>query len=523
MNKLPSGWETVRIGSISVECEQVIPTENREFVYIDISSVDRDVKAITKPQILIGRDAPSRARKVVKTGDVILSLTRPSLNAVAIVGEELDNQIASTGFEVIRIPGIDSKWIFYFLQSEEFVNSMTELVQGSLYPAITSKDLRNYNIPFAPLEEQNRIISKLDLFQNKLTSLKDKLGKVPNLLEDFRQSILESVITGELTKDWRENRPELKEWEQNKLSKLIIKFGKGSTPKDGGNSYETTGIPFIRSMNVVFFGFKREGLIFLNQEQAEELASSETLERDILINITGSSIGRVTLTPTDLNGARINQNVFLIRPRPSLLPEFLCFILSSPSMQKKIGSEKYGSTTKQALTKQQISDFIIPVPTIEEQEEIVRRVEAMLSYATRLENGHEIVYAQVGRLMPALLRKAFNGELVKQNQNNESASKLLKQISYLKEEYNSKKVSKPKARGIKTILNTLEQVLSEESEWIQAEEAFRRCGIKDGTNLELIENLYAELRALAKAGRLQVKPVKNDSGHKQSESLKLIK
>ena len=84
-------------------------------------------------------------------------MTRPNLNAVALVGTELDGQIASTGFDVLRAPGMYSRWLYYLVRTSAFVEAMSALVQGALYPAVRSKDVRAFTVPVAPLAEQQRI------------------------------------------------------------------------------------------------------------------------------------------------------------------------------------------------------------------------------------------------------------------------------------------------------------------------------------------------------------------------------
>ena len=109
-------WVLANIDSVSLKCEQRTPKEDESFIYVDIGSVDRDLKTIAEPQYLFGKEAPSRARKVINFGDVLVSLTRPNLNAVAYVDKKYDDQIASTGFEVIK-PLINSKYIFGLVRS----------------------------------------------------------------------------------------------------------------------------------------------------------------------------------------------------------------------------------------------------------------------------------------------------------------------------------------------------------------------------------------------------------------------
>lgn len=97
--KLPEGWVSTSIENISVKCSQRVPAENEEFIYVDIGSINRELKFIETPQYLSGKNAPSRARKVIKAGDVIVSLTRPNLNAVALSMKNM----------IIKLPQLDLK------------------------------------------------------------------------------------------------------------------------------------------------------------------------------------------------------------------------------------------------------------------------------------------------------------------------------------------------------------------------------------------------------------------------------
>ena len=147
---LPKNWISTTIGDIREKIEQRVPGDNEKFIYVDIGSVDRDSKKITCPETILGAKAPSRARKGIKEGDTIISMTRPNLNTVALVSREYSGQIASTGFDVVRCSEIDSRWIFYLSREHLFVDKMSSLVQGALYPAVKSKNISDYVIPLAP-------------------------------------------------------------------------------------------------------------------------------------------------------------------------------------------------------------------------------------------------------------------------------------------------------------------------------------------------------------------------------------
>ena len=201
-NKLPNGWQLASIGDITKDkIDQVLPSPESDFLYIDISSIDNNSKNIASPRRLPGKDAPSRARQVVQTGDVLVSMTRPNLNAVALVPDNLNRSIASTGFEVLRSIGIGAKWLFYHVLSHTFIEAMTSRVQGALYPAIRPTDIRSYRIPIPPINEQKRIVTRIEELQARSRRAREALEGIPDLLDQLRQSILASAFRGDMTKE----------------------------------------------------------------------------------------------------------------------------------------------------------------------------------------------------------------------------------------------------------------------------------------------------------------------------------
>lgn len=154
----------VLLSEICVSTTTVEPKRkpDHSFRYIDISSVDNVAKKIIAARELPGAEAPSRARNLIKSGDIILSTTRPNLNAVAMVSDEYDETVCSTGFCVLRpSPKIDSKYLFFYLRSGVFINSLTELVKGALYPAVSDRQVFQQVVPLKDLPTQRRIASRL--------------------------------------------------------------------------------------------------------------------------------------------------------------------------------------------------------------------------------------------------------------------------------------------------------------------------------------------------------------------------
>ena len=158
------GWRVVTLREVCLSTETTDPLARpeMEFNYVDISAVDNVRKTISLPKRMRGSEAPSRARNRIRSGDVIVATIRPNLNAVAKVPDELDGAVCSTGFCVLRAGSrIDADYLFFYVQSPDLVQSLTSLVAGSLYPAVTDRQVLEQLIPLPPLIEQRRIAALL--------------------------------------------------------------------------------------------------------------------------------------------------------------------------------------------------------------------------------------------------------------------------------------------------------------------------------------------------------------------------
>src|SRR5262249_9064397 len=134
-----------------------------DFLYIDIASVSNDEFKVDTPKRLSGRDAPSRARKRVRAGDVIIATTRPYLKSIARIPQNFDGEICSTGFCVLRpTEDVTSDWLFFCALSDDFIGQLTEKMRGASYPAVTDRDVLDARIPLPAMEEQRRIVARIN-------------------------------------------------------------------------------------------------------------------------------------------------------------------------------------------------------------------------------------------------------------------------------------------------------------------------------------------------------------------------
>lgn len=197
------GWEEERFGEIIQKTETINPlnSPDKDFVYIDVSSVNREKLSIENTTIIKGKNAPSRARKLVKEGDIIFATVRPTLRRIAIIPKELDGHICSTGYVVLRGKEkvIESKFIFYYLQTRDFNEKMEGLQRGTSYPAVTDGDVKNRIIFYPkPLSEQKAVVKKLDTLSKETKKLEEIYKKEIADLEELKKSVLQKAFRGEL-------------------------------------------------------------------------------------------------------------------------------------------------------------------------------------------------------------------------------------------------------------------------------------------------------------------------------------
>ena len=177
-------------------------------------------------------------------------------------------------------------------------------------------------------------------------------------------------------------------WEKVRLGDCCTKIGSGSTPKGGSTVYIGEGVALIRSQNVYNLSFDYSGLVFINSEAAEKLNGVKIEPNDILLNITGDSVARTCLVPIEVIPARVNQHVSIIRPQKNVLDAtFLSYYLASPFMQSfMLGLAVGKGTSRNAMTKDMISNFEIPCPTIAIQKKIAS---ILKSYDDLIENNQK--------------------------------------------------------------------------------------------------------------------------------------
>lgn len=447
--ELPVGWEEAPIGVFCMDIEQRVPGKNEKFFYIDIGSVDRNTKAVTGPTELLGIGAPSRARKCVLEGDVLVSMTRPNLNAVALVPPELDGHIASTGFDVLRCPDLDCRWLYFLVRTKKFVEIMSGLVQGALYPAVKAKDIRSFVVPVAPINEQRRITASLETTLAAVDACRQRLDGVAAILKRFRQAVLAAATSGELTREWREDNPIDEDTGDNEVASLIEKWissqlrGKTKIPAEPDLSYWTTEIPqswHLGSVSMVAECLDSQRIPVKKDKRSAVQGTYPYYGANGIVDMVDEYIfdGELVLVTEDetfygrekpiayrsSGKCWVNNHAHVLRPEDAVAADYLCYCL----MHYPVLPWLTGTTGRAKLTQGVLNSLPVAIPPRIEMERIVSKVQELFTLADQLEAKLTAARKLVDRLTPALLAKAFRGELVPQDPNDEPASVLLERI-----------------------------------------------------------------------------------------------
>lgn len=401
---MKEGWEIKKLGEILLKTEMIDPTKNpeKEFVYLDVSSVNKETKEIEGASVLLGKNAPSRARKLVRTNDVIFATVRPTHQRVALIPEEYNEQVCSTGYIVLRgKENVNNKYLYYFLLTDEFNLQMEKLQKGASYPAVTDAEVKSIFLRYPnSLPEQQRIVSILDeafaAIAKAKANAEQNLKNAKELFESYLQGVFE--IKGE-------------GWEEKKLGDLAtFRNGMNFTKGSNGEVIKIVGVKDFQQSFYVPFETLEYATIDGKLNETDILKDGDILA--VRSNGNPSLIGRTLLA------YGVHENVshsgFTIRIRLNtnlLSPIYLCNYLKTKKTRKELVDSGNGVGIK-SLNQGSLSSLLIPYPkSLKEQQAIVQKLDSLSTETQKLETVYRKKIADLEELKKSLLQKAFSGEL----------------------------------------------------------------------------------------------------------------
>jgi type I restriction enzyme S subunit len=425
VSDLPANWTSTQLGEVCKVVRGItFPASAKEekltsknVCCLRTTNVQKEVD--WDDVYFVSKEYVKRDEQFVKIGDVLMSMA----NSYELVGKvsvvrELPYLSSFGAFlsAVRPLPVIDAQYLFHLLRTAKV---QSELRKGSSQTVnianISVGRLSEIEIPLAPLDEQKRIAEKLDTLFARVDSCQTHLERVPQILKRFRQSVLAAATSGRLTEDWREERAVNGEWETCTIGDVLADIKYGTAKK---SIYELkNGIPVLRIPNIKDGKIDATDLKFSHFDKKEIESLSLKTGDLLLIRSNGSVdlVGKVAIVDSKFEGFMYAG--YLIRLRfdtTKVNPLYISFYLSSPAIRSHIELTARSTSGVNNINSEEVKAISLELPPLEEQAEIVRRVEKLFAYAERLEARYTSASEHVERLTPSLLAKAFRGELVRQ-------------------------------------------------------------------------------------------------------------
>jgi type I restriction enzyme S subunit len=431
---LPKGWEESILDSIVEKMTNGANLKQSEVQHHNYFPITR-IETIANESIDLNRvkyvevDTKTKEKYRLQRGDILFSHINSDkhLGKTAIFEKDIDI-IHGVNLLLIRAnDAFDKKLLNYLFKYYRGKGEFLLIAQRAVnQSSINQKKLKQVKIPVPPLSEQKRIVAKLDALFEHLEVLKAKLDRIPELLKNFRQSVLTQAVTGKLTEEWRE-RKGLGEWEEVELqdiAKIIDPQPSHRTPP-----IHPDAIPYISIGDVDHQG----NIDFENARPVSKKVLAEHIKRydlqegDFAFGKIGT-LGKPFKLPIAKDRSyTLSANIILIQPRFDGNPEFIYYYLNSSVIAKRL-KDGAKSTSQPAFGIKKARVFPTPKPSREEQNKIVEIVQLLLKNADSIESQYKSLKEKINHLPQAILQKAFKGELVPQDPNDEPASMLLKRI-----------------------------------------------------------------------------------------------
>ena len=400
---LPDGWQMTTIGKVCEKVEKVDPTATpkRAFRYIDIGGIDNQQLRIVDTKEYLGADAPSRARQSVKAHDVVVSTVRTYLRNIALVPPDLDGQVASTGFCVLRGDGEwMGKYLYYFVQADAVLKEIGKQQRGTSYPAVRDSDIKAQFIPLPPKKDLRWIVEAIERHLGRLDAAVARLHAAKAKLKRYKQAVLHEVFS--------------EEWDTARLDEVCLKIQDGShfSPKDQFNEPGKGRYKYITSKNIRNGYMNLGEMVYVTKDYFDTIYPRCNPElNDVLLTKDGANTGNVTLNTLDEPYALLSSVCLLKPDRSKLMPEFLMYFIQSPDGFKQLTGKMTGTAIKRIIL-ERIREAPIPLPSLREQKQLVEHVSKRLRAADETDSTLDAQLLQATRLRQAVLKRAFEGRLV---------------------------------------------------------------------------------------------------------------
>lgn len=376
IGEIPQEWKCIRAKNIFV---QSLEKGNTVLELLSATQNNGVVpKAALEGVVQVSENADLTTFKTVHKGDYVISLR--SFQG----GFEMSNYegVITPAYTVFRAKTpINNQYFKMLFKCDGFISKMNSLTVGIREGKnIMFNDFANTYIPLPSLDEQQRIAEFLEHKCTKIDATIEKEQQIIEKLKEYKRSNITEAVTKGVNPDvpmkdsgidWIGDIPA--HWNIGKIKYATTKIGSGKTPKGGSEIYSQEGILFLRSQNIYDTGLVLEEVVYISDDIDEEMKNTRVFSDDVLLNITGGSIGRCCIYPEDLNShANVNQHVCIIRTiHDIIIPKYMHYFWLSNAGKTSIDIYQTGAN-REGLNFQQIANTKIPYPPLDEQIQITK-------------------------------------------------------------------------------------------------------------------------------------------------------
>lgn len=441
MSTLPTSWVETNLGSVvpygataKAEPEDLTP----DTWVLELEDIEKDTTKVLQRVTFSERQSKSTKNRF-DAGDVLYGKLRPYLNKVTFADQP---GVCTT--EIVPIKpseAVDGRYLFHWLRHPRFLNYVTDVSHGVNMPRLGTEAGRQAPFVLAPKNEQKRIADILDTVLTRVDAVNTRLARVAPIVKRFRQSVLAAATSGRLTEDWRtahdvkaaSDAVEETPFSAKQMTHLLSKV---RTPLKTGpfgtllskSEHVAQGIEVVGIENIDQGKFVAGSKIRITPEKALELSAYDLEAGDVIISRSGT-VGEVCVVPAGLGELRFSTNIIrVVLDEAIIKPDYFVFLFLGCTQVLKQVDDLCKGSTRLFLNQTILNAISYPLPGREEQSEIISRVESLFAFADRLEACLLAAQIATERLTPALLGKAFRGELVPQDPNDEPASELLRRL-----------------------------------------------------------------------------------------------
>lgn len=360
---------------------QPVDERNRDLKVDYLLGVSISKQFIPSIANIVGTDLSSY--KIVRTGQFaygpVTSRNGEKISIALLQDKDCIISSSYTVFEVTDNERLDPEYLMLWFSRPEFDRYTRYMSHGSVREIFDWDELCKVELPVPSIEKQRGIVKAYNTITDRI-ELKRKINDnlVATVTAIYRRMFIEG---GRI-------------YPTAPLKQLCSKIGSGATPKGGKTAYQESGVSLVRSTNVFDYAFSHDDLAHISDEQADQLSNVVVEENDVLFNITGVSVTRCCIVPADVLPARVNQHVMILRPKTAMPMSYyiMTTLCSAENKAKLMGIAQSGST-REAINKQEMESFSIPVPPTKEVQDF--EIKARGLYESVIRNTEEIMRLNV--------------------------------------------------------------------------------------------------------------------------------